>query len=66
MFGLSNVSVSVFLAVTLSLSLLFNIAVFIWFRYFSADAKSVAKEKEMESKYEEPESGSDDLGDLPF
>lgn len=66
MFGLSNVSVAVFLAVTLSLSLLFNIAVFIWFRYFSADAKAVVKEKEMERKYEEPEEASDDLGDLPF
>lgn len=50
MFGLSNVSVSAFLAVAAALFLIFNIAVVLWFKFMVKDQdinviKSDLKEK---------------------
>lgn len=57
MFGLSNVSVSAFLAVEAALFLIFNIAVFIWFKFFNTDRANVSRE--LEGKFCEDE-------ELPF
>ena len=57
MFGLSNVSVSAFLAVEAALFLIFNIAVFIWFKFFNTDRAD--ESRELEEKFCEDE-------ELPF
>lgn len=60
MFGLSNVSVSAFLAVAAALFLVFNIAVFFWFRFFQKDHDAASATHELEEKF----SAADD--ELPF
>ena len=57
MFGLSNVSVSAFLAVVAALFLIFNIAVFFWFKFFNTDRAD--ESHELEEKFCEDE-------ELPF
>lgn len=57
MFGLSNVSVSAFLAVEAALFLIFNIAVFFWFKFFNTDM--AGESRELEEKFCEDE-------ELPF
>lgn len=60
MFGLSNVSVSAFLAIAVALFLVFNIAVFFWFRFFQNEQDVVHASHELEEKF----SNTDD--ELPF
>lgn len=59
MFGLPYVSVSAFLAVAVALFLIFNIAVFLWFRFIHSDKDGSCEMDRLEEKY-------DDENDLPF
>ena len=60
MFGLSNVSVSAFLAIAVALFLVFNIVVFFWFRFFQNEQDLAHASHELEEKF----SNTDD--ELPF
>lgn len=62
MFGLQYINVHLFLFIVLTIFTLFNISVYVWFRYFS----NPDKEREEELRHQSESKDDDISDDIPF
>lgn len=59
MFGLQYISVHIFLIIVFTVFTLFNISVYVWFRYFSRPDNE--REEELQKQFGSEEELSDDI-----